>query len=58
MAGHDFQEKLPGFSCCQSRNSDLCGFAVNLSLSPSCGGHGALQSINNRQSLFSPLIKI
>lgn len=55
VAGHVFQ--VAAFSCNQSRTSDLCGFAVNLSLSPSCDGRGALQGINNRQPLVFPFIK-
>lgn len=56
VAGQVFQ--ATAFPCNQSRSSDLCGFAVNLSLSPSCNGHRALQSIDNRQSLVFPFIKI
>lgn len=55
VAEHVFQ--VTAFACSQSRSSDLCGFAVNLSLSPSCDGRGALQGINNRQALVFPFIK-
>lgn len=55
VAEHVFQ--VTAFACSQSRSSDLCGFAVNLNLSPSCDGHGALQGINNRLALVFPFIK-